>query len=272
MLGARLVVALWTKASVASPNVRHEAIIAREAEKMLPVMVDELAPTDFPMGLFMVQALMIGRSERQFNAVKPRFLDEVRARIGGPARRGTAAAPKKRRRAPPALARLGLGALLVAPRCSSPGRGSCSREPGRAAGVARAAASLDRPESLARERVARGAEGMISGEGALIGSNWAWGAGQLIAAAPAESREIAGALFRLSGAGSEPDMRLLLLGQHPASIGNAWVIIASARLRHPAPDGLLETILDAQHPEGWWTISFNAVRSTRMPPSIPPRS
>ena len=70
LLGARLVVALWTKASVASPNVRHEAIIAREEDKLLPVMVDELEPTDFPMGLFMVQALMIGRSAREFEAVK----------------------------------------------------------------------------------------------------------------------------------------------------------------------------------------------------------
>ena len=68
LTGARLVVTLWTKASVASPNVRHEAIIAREAGKLLPVMVDELAPTDFPMGLFLVQALMIGRTAGSFRA------------------------------------------------------------------------------------------------------------------------------------------------------------------------------------------------------------
>lgn len=87
-------VALWTKASVASPNVRHEAIIGRDTEKLLPVMVDELAPTDFPVGLFMVQTLKIGRTAREFNAVKAKFLDEVRARIGaGGTRRSDARWP-----------------------------------------------------------------------------------------------------------------------------------------------------------------------------------
>ena len=55
-------------------------------------------------------------------------------------------------------------------------------------------------------------------------------------------------------------MRLLLFGQLPHAIGNAWVVIAAARMQRQVPDGLLDTILDAQHPEGWWTISFNAVR------------
>src|SRR5205085_5297560 len=89
LTGARLVITLWTKSSVASPNVRHEAIIAREAGKLLPVMVDALKPTDFPMGLFMVQALAIGRSAREFNAARDKFLTEVRARMGG----GVSAAP-----------------------------------------------------------------------------------------------------------------------------------------------------------------------------------
>ena len=103
---------------------------------------------------------------------------------------------------------------------------------------------------------------MISTEGALNGSDWAWGAGQLIAAAPAESRDLAGALFRLSRPGSEPDCHCFFSDGIPHAIANAWVMIAAARLRRPAPDGLLETILAAQHPEGWWTISFNAVRSS----------
>ena len=113
LTGARLVVTLWTKSSVASPNVRHEAIIAREAGKLLPVMVDELAPTDFPMGLFMVQALMIGRTARQFEAVRAKFQDEVRARIG---ESGAAAAPPVRRRRPRRKLAIGLGAgaLLAA--------------------------------------------------------------------------------------------------------------------------------------------------------------
>ena len=263
LLGARLVVALWTKASVASPNVRHEAIIAREKDKLLPVMADELAPTDFPMGLFMVQALMIGRSAREFEAVKPRFLDEVRARIGGPGAGGTAAFPKKRGSRRRLWLSFGLGAILAAlvlflvwPRLLfqlDPDAPPISRE------------HLERSltsELLARERVARGAEGMISTEGALNGSDWAWGAGQLIAAAPAESRDIAGRYFEYLARVRNPTCNCFFSDGIPHAVGNGWVIIAAARLRRPAPDGLLETILDAQHPEGWWTISFNAVRSS----------
>src|SRR6202008_3780803 len=50
-------------------------------------------------------------------------------------------------------------------------------------------------ERLARERVARGAENIQSGEAAMIGSTWAWGAGQLIAGAPAESRDFSQRYF-----------------------------------------------------------------------------
>ena len=45
---ARVVVVLWSKTSVASPNVRHEAMIARDAGKLVPVLIDDLQPTDFP--------------------------------------------------------------------------------------------------------------------------------------------------------------------------------------------------------------------------------
>ena len=79
LTGAKLVITLWTKSSVASPNVRHEAIIAREAGKLLPVMVDTLEPTDFPMGLFMVQALSIGRSARDYMQT---FLDAAPTAVG----------------------------------------------------------------------------------------------------------------------------------------------------------------------------------------------
>ncbi|HKR25649.1 MAG TPA: toll/interleukin-1 receptor domain-containing protein, partial [Allosphingosinicella sp.] len=86
LTAAKVAIVLWTKASVASPNVRHEAIIAREAGKLLPVMVDELEPTDFPMGLFIVQAVMMGRSAGEFEAARPRLLREVAARVGGAGR------------------------------------------------------------------------------------------------------------------------------------------------------------------------------------------
>ena len=45
-------------------------------------------------------------------------------------------------------------------------------------------------ERLARARVASQAEVTLSGDPAMIGSTWAWGAGQLISAAPAEARQL----------------------------------------------------------------------------------
>jgi hypothetical protein len=53
---ARCVVVFWSKSSVASENVRHEAIIARDRDLLLPVLIDRLGASDFPMGLLVVQA------------------------------------------------------------------------------------------------------------------------------------------------------------------------------------------------------------------------
>jgi len=256
---------LWTKASVASPNVRHEAIIAREAEKILPVMVDELAPTDFPMGLFMVQALIIGRSQRQFNAVRAKFLDEVRARIGAADAMATprpAARGKDRRRL---FVGLGLGALLVAalllfllPRMLAPGEPPEAEQSAQGPPVTpqQLRASIE-GERGARARVALRAERTLS-EPELIGTSWAWAVGQLISGAPEESRAIEAPYFAYLQRAERPGCGCFLIYDTEQSIGNAWVIIASARLRHPPPPRLLETILGAQNPEGWWAISFTA--------------
>jgi hypothetical protein len=84
---ARLVVVLWTKASVASPNVRHEAMIARDAKKLVPVLAEDLQPSDFPMGLYMVQALKLdGWSGDAADPRYKRLETEVLARLGRPAR------------------------------------------------------------------------------------------------------------------------------------------------------------------------------------------
>jgi TIR domain len=256
LTAARLVVALWTKTSVASPNVRHEAIIAREAGKLLPAMVDELAPTDFPMGLFMVQALIVGRSARDWEAVKEKFLGEVRARIGA------AGGPMPRRKRKPRrklAIGLGIAALAVAiglffawPLVSfvaHPDAPPVTR--------AHLQASIA-AASLARQRVARAAENDLSGDPALIGSSWAWGAGQLIAAAPEESRDLGDRYFAYLRSVENAQCGCYYSDSIPHSIANAWVILAAARLGRPIPARLLGTVLAAQHPEGWWMISLNA--------------
>jgi hypothetical protein len=264
LTGARLVVTLWTKASVASPNVRHESIIAREAGKLLPVMVDDLKPTDFPMGLFLVQALSIGRTPRQFAAAKAKFLEEVKARIGAAGERDGALAaprPRGRRKRMPLFIGLGVGALLVAtalffawPRLMfliDPNAPPVSRQE-----VQESIAG----ERLARERVARSAETTLSGDQELIGTSWAWAAGQLLAGAPQEGRSLAGPYFAYLARVERPECGCFLIYDTQHSIGNAWVILAAARLGRPAPPRLMETILSSQSPEGWWAISFSAVR------------
>jgi len=261
LTGAKLVVVLWTRASVASPNVRHEAIIAREAGKLLPVMVDELTPNDFPMGLFMVQALMIGRTPRQFAAARARFLDDVRARIGDGGAAGPAPARIRRPRKK-LLIGLAAGALIAATALFFawpilefvifPDTPPVSR--------AQLEASVG-AEHLARQRVARAAETELSGDPAMMGSTWAWGAGQLIAAAPDEGRPLADRFFAYLRSVENRECACYYSDSIPHSIANAWVILAAARLRHPAPPGLLETVLAGQNPEGWWMISLNAARS-----------
>jgi hypothetical protein len=262
LTGARLVIALWTKSSVASPNVRHEAIIAREAGKLLPVMVDELKPTDFPMGLFMVQALMIGHTAREFNAVRDKFLAEVQARVGaGNEARAAAPAPAKpgrsRRRL---LIGLAAGLILLAvpvwlfwPQLMfwlNPDAPPVTQEQLKASVAG---------ERLARERVASRADATLSGDPAMIGSTWAWGAGQLIAGAPAEARALGQRYFDYLASVVNAGCRCYYSDSIPHTIANAWVLMAAARLRHPIPAGLLEAILGAQNPDGWWMISLNAV-------------
>jgi len=260
LAGARLVVTIWSKASVTSPNVRHEAIIAREAGKLLPVMADELEPTDFPMGMFLVQALIIGRSARQFEAVRHKFLDEVRARIGAGQPRPPARRPTRRRGL---AAGLGLGALAAAAVALFLAWPSLvftffpDTPPVARTQIEQSVAA----ESLARQRVARAAENNLSGDPAMMGSTWAWGTGQLLAAAPDESRELAPRYYDYLRSVENRDCHCYYSDSVPHSIANAWVILASARLRRPIPAHLLETVLAGQHPEGWWMISFNAVRA-----------
>ena len=264
LTGAKLVITLWTKSSVASPNVRHEAIIAREAGKLLPVMVDTLEPTDFPMGLFMVQALSIGRSARDFNAVRAKFLTEVAVRIGAGdearAAGATATTPAGGRRKW-LIALAALVILLAVPAWLFwPQLGTWLNPDAPPVTQEQLRASIA-GERQARSRVASQADVTLSGDPAMIGSTWAWGAGQLISGAPAETQPLHQRYFDYLASVVNAECRCYYSDSIPHSIANAWALMAAAKTRHAIPPGLLEAVLAGQSPEGWWMISLNAVRS-----------
>lgn len=94
LTAARVVVVLWSKRSIASSNVRHEAMIARDANKLLPVLIETLAPSDFPMGLYMVQALNLTNWNGDARAdVAQRLLAELNARNASPQPLGQGSTP-----------------------------------------------------------------------------------------------------------------------------------------------------------------------------------
>jgi hypothetical protein len=53
---AKCVLVLWSKQSIESDNVRHEATVAKRQNKLIHVLLDPLTPEQFPMGLYTVQA------------------------------------------------------------------------------------------------------------------------------------------------------------------------------------------------------------------------
>jgi len=79
---SRLVIVLWSKASLVSPNVRHEAMLGMEAGKLLPILIDDIKPSDLPMGLYLVQSLkLIGGPDRDPDGFA-RLLAVLDARLG----------------------------------------------------------------------------------------------------------------------------------------------------------------------------------------------
>jgi hypothetical protein len=56
LTGARSAIVFWSLESIASDNVRHEATVAKEQRKLVPVLLDPLRVDQFPMGLFTTQA------------------------------------------------------------------------------------------------------------------------------------------------------------------------------------------------------------------------
>jgi len=55
----RVVVVFWSRSSVRSKNVRHEAAIGAEQGKLVPVLLDQLSAEEFPLGFHTSQALSL---------------------------------------------------------------------------------------------------------------------------------------------------------------------------------------------------------------------
>ncbi len=111
--GSKLAVVLWSKTSVESPNVRHEAMIALGHKKIIPVMIDALTPEDFPMGLYVVQAVNLTQWRDTDAVGYARLVAEVKARIGAgaaPVRPGKAQTGSK----PNLFVRFGAPVVAVA--------------------------------------------------------------------------------------------------------------------------------------------------------------
>ena len=52
---AKCAIVFWSPHSVASDNVRHEATVAKQQGKLVPVLLEALSAEQFPMGLYSVQ-------------------------------------------------------------------------------------------------------------------------------------------------------------------------------------------------------------------------
>lgn len=263
---SRCVIVLWSKVSVASPNVRHEAMIGRDRSKLLPVMIDDLQPTDFPMGLFLVQAMKIERTRKSLNAHWPKLLEEVRAKMAAnPPEEGQGIEEKKPKpvrplwRRPWMLAGGVAAALLIVLALNFQSLQivfDASRAPVPAASVEAARGS----ERLARERVVRSADEALTSGRQAVGTSWVWLVGQLMSAAPEEARGIAPNFFRYLSSVLDPGCGCFITEDIPHAVGNAWVIIAFSKYRQALPARLTQTILASQSSEGWWPISFTGTR------------
>ena len=258
---ARLVIVLWTRAGVASPNVRHEAIIAREAGKLLPVIAEDLKPSDFPMGLFHVQTLDLGRDSDDFEAMREQFLVEVAEQLTGGgrssgARAGAAAANMWHRRwLAPAATLVLLAILVTALIIAWPSLSFDPDAPPLSTAELQAAADREVP---ARGRVVQAATRFLATDSSDLSSSWVWGVAQGIAGAPDEERLLTVRFFQRLESAQQPGCNCYFSYSVPLTIPHAWVVAASARLRRAPPEPLVEVLLNAQSQDGWWAITLDA--------------
>lgn len=56
---AKIVIVCWTQNAAASENVQHEAAIARDSHKLIPIVLERMAAVDLPMGFYTTQAALL---------------------------------------------------------------------------------------------------------------------------------------------------------------------------------------------------------------------
>jgi hypothetical protein len=82
LANCKVAIVLWSRESVKSDNVRHEALVARKAKKLLPAMIDSIEAEDLPMGLYVVQATNMTDWRNPESAGLARLVAEVENRVG----------------------------------------------------------------------------------------------------------------------------------------------------------------------------------------------
>src|SRR6185436_11202422 len=79
---SRVVVVLWSKASVAAPFVVHQAIIARDANKLLDVIVPGFQREHVPMGV-RGRSLLKALDQRVIESAVEAFAKELKSTSNG---------------------------------------------------------------------------------------------------------------------------------------------------------------------------------------------
>ena len=113
LYAARVVLAIWSHASVAAPWVKEEATVGKNRGVLVPVLIDEVDP---PLGFMMIQAAdLIGWQGDRDDPRWGFFLEAVRATMhGGAMRPAEAPVRPARRRMSPFLLPVAAVALIAA--------------------------------------------------------------------------------------------------------------------------------------------------------------
>jgi hypothetical protein len=114
LYSAKVVIAIWSDASVAAPWVKEEATVGKNRGVLVPAKIDEVDP---PLGFMMIQAAdLVGWRGDRDDARWGFFVEAIQTTLRGGAFRAqapVAARARKSKANPLMLAALGLAALVV---------------------------------------------------------------------------------------------------------------------------------------------------------------